>query len=153
MEKDVCLNERYFDVMLLSKRGYCCSQIMTVLILRDLERDDADLVRAMGGLCYGLAYSGEGCGVFSGGACLIALCAGKGADSESPRDTLPLMISELGEWYRQRTGASHGGSRCDDILLKSPDRRACMALILETYEKVLSILESQGLYLIGAIRG
>jgi hypothetical protein len=153
MENDICLNGQYFDIMVLSKKGYCCSQIMTILILRNLGWDDADLVRAMGGLCYGLGHSGESCGVLSGGACLIALCAGKGSDNESPRESLPLMIFELVEWFRQRTYLSYGGTNCDDILLKSPDKRACMTLILETYEKVISILESYGLHLVGAKLG
>jgi hypothetical protein len=151
MEKDILLNDRHFEIMLLNKKGYCCSQIMAILLLKDLGRDDADLVRAMGGLCYGLGHSGEICGVLSGGACLLATCAGKGSDKESPRETLPLMIYELAEWFRQRTEVPYGGTRCDDILLSNPDKRACMALIIETYEKILSILESQGLYLIGTI--
>ena len=153
MESDICLNGQYFDIMLLSKKGYCCSQIMTILILGNLGWDDADLVRAMGGLCYGLGRSGESCGVLSGGACLIALCAGKGSDNEPQRESLPLMISELVEWFRQRTEVSYGSVKCDDILLKGPDRRACMSLILETYEKVISILESHGLHLLGANLG
>jgi|WetSurMetagenome_2_1015567.scaffolds.fasta_scaffold1305256_1 hypothetical protein len=152
MENDICLNGQYFDIMLLSKKNYCCSQIMTILALKDLGRDDADLVRAMGGLCHCMAYSEENCGVLSAGACLIALCTGKGSDSESPRESLPRMISELVEWFRQRTEVPKGDAKCDDMLLWRPDKRSCMTLILETYEKVLSILESQGLYLIGAIR-
>jgi hypothetical protein len=152
MNNDILMDDRHFEIMLLSKKGYCCSQIMAILILKDLGRDDADLVRAMGGLCYGLGYSGETCGVLPGGACLLALCTGKGSDKESQRETLPLMIHELVEWFRQRTKVLYGGTGCDDILLPNPDKRVCMTLIIETYEKILSILESQGLYLIGAIR-
>ena len=151
MENDICLKDRYLEIMLLNKKGYCCSQIMAILLLRDMRRDDTDVVRAMEGLCYGLGYSGETCGVLLGGSCLLALCAGKGSDKESSRESLPLMISELVEWFRLRTQPSFGGTTCDDILLKSPDKRACLTLIVETYEKILSILQSQGLYLIGRI--
>jgi hypothetical protein len=151
MENNIHLNGQYFDIMLLSRKGYCCSQIMTILVLRNMGWDDADLVRAMGGLCYGLDHSGESCGVLSGGACLIALCAGKGSDSESPRKSMPIMIFELVEWFRQRTAVPHGCTGCDDILEVNPNRNTCVTLIVETYEKVLSILASHGLYLIGAI--
>jgi len=153
MEHDICLNDRFFEIMMLNKKGYCCSQIMAILTLRNMGREDADVVRALGGLCYGLGHSGDTCGVLSGGACILALCAGKGSDKETAREFLPLMISELVEWFRQKTNDSYGGSGCDDILLKNPDRRACLTLIVETYQKVLSILESHGLFLVGMIDG
>ncbi len=73
MEHDICLDDRFFKIMLLHKQGYCCSQIMAILTLRNMGREDADVVRAMGGLCYGLGYSGDTCGVLSGGACILAL--------------------------------------------------------------------------------
>ncbi len=146
MEKDILLDDQHLDIIHLNKQGYCCSQIMAIMLLKALGRDNTPLVRAIGGLCYGLGHSGEICGVLSGGACLIALCAGKGSDIESSREDLPLMISELVEWFKQRTGPDYGGITCDDILLVSPDKRACIILVSETYKKVLSILASHGIH-------
>ena len=63
-------------------------------------------------------------------------------ENEALFERLPLMCSELMEWFRDRTEGEYGGTTCDDILARSPDRRACISLIAETYEKVLSILET-----------
>ena len=140
----ITLDGRLLEVMLLHRKGYCCSQIMAFLMLRDRGTTDPDLVRAMGGLCDGIGGSGDLCGTLAGGACLLSLCAGKGSDDEVADNRLPLMYSELTDWFRRRTG-SFGGIRCDDILAGSPDKRACIGLITETYEQVLAILKAHGL--------
>ena len=139
--------------MRLEKKGYCCSQIMILFMLKSRGRENPDLVRAMAGLCNGVGYSGETCGVLTGGACLLSLCAAKGSDDEVPYEGLPVILWELTEWFRKRTETNGGGSKCDEILAKSPDKRACVALIVETYEKVESLLESRGLLLSGGKNG
>ena len=53
-----------------------------------------------------------------------------------------MILWELTDWFRKRTEGEYGGPKCDEILSKSPDKRACVALIVETYEKVRSLLES-----------
>ena len=93
----------------------------------------------------GIGYSGEICGVLTGGVCLLSLCAAKGSDDEVPYEGLTVILWELTEWFRKRTEADYGGAKCDEILAKSPDKRACVALIVETCEKVRSILESHKL--------
>jgi hypothetical protein len=149
MERDIKMDKRYLDVMLLNKKGYCCSQIMAILLLKSLGRNNVELVRALGGLCEGVGYSGEICGVLSGGACLLSLCGGKGSDVEVAYEGLPLILSELTEWFRERVADPYGSAKCDDILAHSPDKRACITLLVETYEKVLSLLESHKLAMPG----
>ncbi len=144
MERSIDLGGKAMDITLLTRKGYCCSQIMALLMLREMGRENPELVRAMGGLCYGLGYSGDTCGALSGAACLISLLAGKGADDESEKGPAPLMLTELVDWFRERTEGHYGGMRCDDILASKPDKSACLALIDETYDKVLSILASHG---------
>lgn len=153
MDTEHKMDGRYLDVMLLNKKGYCCSQIMTILMLRSRGRDNPDLVRALAGLCEGVGNSGDICGVLSGGACLLSLCAGKGSDAEATHEGLALMLSELVEWFRKRVEGPYGGAKCDDILTRSPDKRACVTLTVETYEKVLSILESYKLAMPGEKSG
>jgi C_GCAxxG_C_C family probable redox protein len=104
----------------------------------------------MGGLCYGIGYSGEMCGALSGGACLISLVAGKGEDDESPKEKMPLMLSELVDWFREKVQGPYGSAKCDDILGANADKRPCMALIAETYDKAMSILKAHGIGLTGA---
>jgi len=140
---ELYLTEHFLDTMLLHKEGFCCSQIMAILMLRSRGREDPDLVRALGGLCDGIGHIGDSCGVLSGGMCLISLQAGKGSSDETPDPRLPIMYLEFAEWFKARTGGSFDGMKCDHILAGSPDRRICLTLITEAYEKVLSILESR----------
>jgi hypothetical protein len=147
------MNGQLFDIMLLSKKGYNCSQIMAILLLKSLGINDPDLVRALGGLCYCLEYSGQDCGVLPGGACLISLCAGKGSDAESQRNSMLPMILELVEWFRKKTDSFYTCSGCDGVILPSPNRSFCTTLVSETYEKVLSILASHGFYILGVDHG
>jgi hypothetical protein len=146
-EAEFQLDGRFLDVMSLHREGYCCSQIMAILALKDQGRDDPDLVRAMAGLCHGIASMRDTCGVLSGGACLISLHAGKGSDREASHRELPLMLFELAEWFKSRTGGTFAGMKCSEILARSPDQRICLALTSETYEKVVSILRSHDISL------
>ncbi len=140
--EEIMLNERFLDVMVLHKEGYCCSQIMAILALRDQGKDNPDLVRAMGGLCKGIGTMRDTCGVLAGGVCLLSLYAGKGADGESAHRQLPLMYFDLTEWFKARTGGTFEGMKCNEILTRSPDQRLCMILTSETLDKVMSILQS-----------
>ncbi|MDD3846782.1 MAG: C-GCAxxG-C-C family protein [Syntrophorhabdaceae bacterium] len=140
------LNERMLEVAKLNGMGYCCTQIMAIMMLRNMGRENPDLVRSLGGLCKGIADSGETCGVLLGGACLISLLLGKGSDDETPKGDLPFAIHDLTDWFERQTRGPYGGKKCRDILAVSPDKKACLKLILETYEKVLSILETYGVH-------
>lgn len=142
MERTAPMNERYLDVIALRGRGYCCSQIMALMFLENRDEKDDFLVRAMGGLCNGVGDSGEVCGCLSGGACIVSLAAGKGSDEETAHEELPVMLFELTQWFGERTSGPYGGMRCDQILAHSPDKRACLDLVVETYERVLSILDA-----------
>ena len=145
MVRSLDLGGKAMDIMLLTRKGYCCSQIMALLMLREMGRENPELVRAMGGLCYGMGYSGDTCWALAGGACLISLLAGKGADDQSEKAPVPLMLTELVDWFRGRTEAPYGSMKCDDILAASPDKSACLELVSKTYDKVLSILAAHGL--------
>ena len=131
-----------------AQKGYCCSQILLLLALESGGRSNPDLVRSMAGLCNGLGYSGEMCGVLSGGACLMAFYAGKGTDEEQQNEYLTLMISELVEWFREKIGGKYGGISCREILgensTKKPDQNICGDILVETYVMTTAILESNG---------
>jgi len=148
-QDEIKLDERYLEVMLFNKKGYCCSQIMTMLMLKSQGQENPDLVKAMGGLCKGLSNFAETCGVLFGGVCLLSLTLGKGSDEEEPFRCLPLITFELVEWFREETHGRYGGMKCGDILSVSPDRRACFYLVVETYEKMLSLLKENHVELKG----
>jgi C_GCAxxG_C_C family probable redox protein len=134
-----------FRMLQLKQQGYCCSQVMLLIALETQGRTNVDLVRAMAGLCFGTAMSGEVCGALTGGACLISLYTAKGgdADEEDPRHLL--MMTELTEWFRETISAEFEGIRCDDILARHPDKSACGAVVASTYNKVMEILTNNGI--------
>ncbi len=147
------MDDTFFDMITLKAKGFCCAQIIIMLALKAQGRDNPDLVRSVGGLCYGIGASGELCGALTGGACLISLYTGKGADAESPDDKHMLMMYELVDWFRQAAESQYGGMRCDDILEKSPDRTICGRIVADTYAKCIEILASNGFDLAAPKKG
>lgn len=137
------------DVLLrlikLKKRGFCCAQILLILGLEAQGKTNPDLVRSMGGLCFGIAEGGEICGALSGGACLISLYAGKGGEEEQADARQEAMLAELAAWFRHQAEADYGGTRCGEILGRFPDYGKCGQIVAETYGKCLEILNSHGL--------
>lgn len=137
------MNDLFMKLMSLKGKGYCCAQILFILALEAQGKTDPDLVRSVGGLCFGVNWSGEVCGALSGGACLISLYAGKGSDIETPDDKHAAMMGELVDWFRDAAG-EYGGTRCSEILGKYPDRGICAQIVAETYEKCSEILVRHG---------
>ncbi len=138
------MNDTFFDMIALKAKGFCCAQIILMLALKAQGTDNPDLVRSVGGLCYGIGASGELCGALTGGACLISLYTGKGADEEAADDRHMLLMYELAEWFRQAAEGEYGGMRCDEILEKCPDRSVCGRIVADTYAKCIDILTSNG---------
>jgi len=132
------------EMVRLKARGYCCTQIILILALKAQGKTNADLVRSMGGLCYGVNWGGEVCGALSGGACLISLYTGKGADVEIPHDQHLVMIGEFVEWFIIAADEKYGGTRCHEILEKFPDRSICSLIVADTYKKCMDILVKNG---------
>ena len=141
------MNDPTIDVLRLAGRGYCCSQIMVLLTLEAQGRSNRQLVRAAGGLCMGVAESGDVCGILSGAACVLALHAGKGSDEEKTDDRLSLMYTELTEWFEETVGKRHGGITCTQILGKGPrrpDPGLCGRILVDTHKMILDILYENG---------
>lgn len=130
-------------IMRLKQKGFCCSQIMLIMALEAQGKTDADLVRTVQGLCFGVGLSGEICGALSGGACLISLCTGKGSEAEETDERYPLMVGELTDWFREVIGGEYGGIRCDDVLTRYPDKSACGSIVQRAYSKAMEILASR----------
>ena len=138
------LDGPYLDILSLRQSGLCCSQILVKLVLRDLGRENPDLVRAMAALCFGGGYSGGTCGVLTGAACALSLCLENTPDKERSAPLLPLLLGDLSDWFAIQTERSYGGMRCEEILTASPDKRACTLLLISTLEKLQSMLATTG---------
>lgn len=141
------MDDLSLTLLQLHAKGYNCSQILLLLGLDMTGRDNPDLVRAVGGLGTGMG-GGQTCGVLSGAVCLVSYYAGKGADGEHPHDRLPLMISELVDWFRNHACGGYGGIRCSDILGEdagTPDTERCGGLIAQAWNKSLELLQDSGI--------
>lgn len=137
------MDDIQLEIMRLKARGYCCTQIILTLALEAQGKTNTDLVRSVGGLCFGI-NTGEVCGALLGGACLISLYAGKGSEEEVAHDRFAMMVCELVDWFRGAADDEYGGIRCDEIIEKYPDRSICGLIVAHTYEKCMEILMNHG---------
>ena len=130
----------------LARQGFHCSQILLFLGLEAQGKSNSDLIRAMAGLAGGIGFSGDICGALSGGACLIALYAGRGTPDEEENPKLNLMISELVEWFSTEFSECYGGIHCTEILADDPANQTsrCPDLVTRTYAKTKSLLLENG---------
>ena len=129
------MNETMIQMAQLSQKGYNCSQIILLLALEMRGGSNPDLIRAMAGLGYGCGTGSGTCGALTGGACLLGLYAGKGADNEEPSDRFMLMLQELNDWFQERVGSVHGGATCEIITGDggpAAARQACGNIVAET---------------------
>lgn len=134
-------------MMELAGKGYCCSQIMVLLALDELERENPDLVRGAAGLCNGLGDCSGPCGVFTGAMLVLGMYGGKGTDAEMAEDVLPVMLEEMRDWFAGAT-AVYGGTACRQILgdnCGQPDSARCGGLLAGASAQVREILVANGL--------
>lgn len=77
------MNALMLELIPLIREGYCCSQLLVLLVLRQQGVENPGLVRAAGGLCHGMGQSGGACGLLTGGAAALGYLACKGAAGEA----------------------------------------------------------------------
>ena len=131
----------------LHLQGFHCAQVLLIMGLEYQGKEDPDLIRTMNGLSGGLGFQGKTCGALAGGACLLALFAGRGRLEEKEQRCLTLMIQQLVEWFEVGFGQEFGGIDCNAILGGDPWNRMtrCPRLINETYFMVRDLLKENGL--------
>lgn len=133
------LNNHEHRVMELHAEGFCCSQIMFLLALDMQNRENPDLVRAVSGLCHGIGFSRDVCGVLSGGACLLSLFTGKGTHKETGHILHADLQTDFVLWFRQHIDSPDNGIRCAEIL-SAHDRRYCAKLVDDAFIKIMDLL-------------
>lgn len=138
------MNDTILRLVKLKGMGYCCSQMMMILALEQQGKINQDLIKSLGGLCFGIYGTGEACGALTGGSCLISLYAGKGSDEETASGKYITMIRELSDWFHGMADEEFGGIRCDAILNKFPDKSMCAQIVADTYQKSMDILHENG---------
>ncbi|WP_419786653.1 DVU_1555 family C-GCAxxG-C-C protein [Pseudodesulfovibrio sp.] len=141
------LDDTGLKLMELSGRGYCCTQMMVMLALDEMGRENPDLVRAASGLCMGMGDCSGHCGVLTGGALVLGMYAGHGVDGEAALDTLPLMLETYRDWFVEAT-SPFGGISCGDILegeCGQPHKERCGNLVASANGRLREILVENGL--------
>jgi hypothetical protein len=129
----------------LAGKGYFCSQVLITLALDAQGKSDPDLVRTMDGIAHGCWYPEGQCGAWSGGACLIALYAGKGTDDEEADDAFLSMLADLGKWFIETVTERYGGITCGVIMAEKSEIPArCRRTVRDVYEHVVELLMANG---------
>ena len=93
----------------LMSSGFTCSQILLMMGLESMGKDNPDLIRSMHALAGGIGFTGYLCGALSGGACLLGLYAGKSEAEEEIDERLYVMLGDLVDWYKEEFGLKYGG--------------------------------------------
>lgn len=147
------MNEEFFRMVEIAQQEFYCSQILLMMGLEAQGKQNPELIRAMAGLVGGLGFCGKTCGSLTGGACLLALYAGKGSEEEVEDSRLNAMIRELVEWFEREQCANYSDINCENILENNPKNRLerCPQLVYATYEKVKAILAENGYDLAGQL--
>ena len=139
------MNDYDFDILKLARDGYCCSQIVLHLALDLQGRENPGLLRAMSGLCQGFSAAKGACGALTGAACLLAYYGGKGRADEEANERLPLMLTELVQWFELLAAPRFGGIHCSDIVGDgTPDNAICSGLVGDCYGKAMTLLVENG---------
>ena len=138
-----------FKMFKLANCGYCCSQILIIMYLESNEIENIPLVKSMAGLCAGVGNTGKTCGVVTGGACLLALYAGKGLATDVRDDNLKKMIQEFVQWFEEEFESTE----CVDIITvdvlndineKQAYPIKCGNIMQKSYNKINEILKEHG---------
>ena len=61
------MNPMMMELLPLVHQGYCCSQLLLLLMLQAQDRQNPGVVRAAQGLCHGIGQSDGPCGLLTGG--------------------------------------------------------------------------------------
>jgi hypothetical protein len=114
----------------LMLEGYCCSQIIMLLGLEKLDKDNPDLVKSMAGLCKGMQLE-KTCGTLSAAFCLLALA--------DPRKAQNRYIPELNQWFLD----TFDSTDCDELVKNDPSLMAtlCPELMRGTFDKISDMME------------
>ena len=133
----------------LIREGYCCSQLLVLLVLQQQGVENPGLVRAAGGLCHGMGQSGGACGLLTGGAAALGYLACKGAAGEAAHPMAEPLINDYAAWFAQHVCT--GGCRdvsCPSIQEKTgggADMTLCGDLLAECWDNLVDLCAECGI--------
>lgn len=118
------------EILALKMKGYCCSQIIMMLGLSRMGKENDDLVKAMVGLCNGI-WAEKLCGTLSAAVCLLCL-----EDEEAAKKA---HIRDLTEWFEE----AFGSLDCDVLMDGNQQNKVerCPLIVERTFEKIEELLD------------
>lgn len=143
------MNDDAFRVFKLTSQGFCCTQTLIKMVLEDEEKENVDLIKAVHGLCGGIAYTKKTCGVLTGGICILGLYAGKGEPSKPCDDNYMNMMKEYINWFEEEFEKTEcidlvGAQEIEDDSANMNYPVKCGETLLKSYEKIQQILSEYG---------
>ena len=152
------MNPLVLEILPLVRQGYCCSQLLVLLLLQSFGHENPELIRAMHALCHGMGGSEGPCGLLSGGACVLGCVAGRGKADENAHPSFVPLVNDYQQWFAQRVQGC-GGSACFQVMRglsaetgvehpargEAPNPSLCGDFLAECWEKILSLLEEYGI--------
>ena len=132
------LNEMVMENL---QNGLHCSQTMMQLSLDLREMEEPFTIRALGALGGGM-FAQRVCGTLTGGVCVLSSYVPRAAGEPEPT-LYKAMAQELVAWFE----AENGSLDCCDLVTFEMDKimAFCPGLMARTFEKVLEILEKNGI--------
>lgn len=111
-------------------KGYCCSQIITDMGLRAMNKENPDYVKASAGLCFGLGR-GKDCGIVSAALCLMYL-----ADPEAAERGL---ADDFVDWFESQFDSINCEALLDGNLLNKVEK--CPMMIEASFAKLSDLMD------------
>lgn len=141
------MDDTTIRVMRLASQGLYCSQIIMSLALETAGRENPELIRSLAGLAFGGGTGQGGCGVLTGGCCVLALYAGRGAANEQEHPALMPMLEEFGDWFAEQAQGEGGGVSCAAIMGEDVPRQPqqkCGLMVAQAFGKLVEMLMANG---------
>jgi len=149
------VNPLLLEILPLVRQGWCCSQLLMLVLLQGGGRENPALIRAVHGLCHGMGGTEGPCGLLTGGACVLGCLAGRGTDGENAHPSFVPLTAEYQQWFAERT-EGFGGTECFRVMQglsaatgvpgpaagAQPSPSLCGDLFAECWEKICSLCEA-----------
>ena len=126
------------QILKLKNQGYCCSQIMVLMVLELMDKKNDDLVAFSGGLCLGGGIKTGPCGILTAGMSILAMYAQK------EKDTLSIMQETYVTFFQT---LAQKGVACIDIVedaYPSPHPEICGRLLRKSFTHLIALLVDNG---------
>lgn len=140
------MSEMFMDALPLAKQGFCCSQILVKFILDAQGVENPGLLRALHGLCKGMAGFHGACGLLTGGICAISYVTGRGGEHERAHPMNGEMRFKYFTWFKETT-AECGSMDCHRIFgdINAAPEIQCNELLGKCWEKLLDLFAEYGI--------